>query len=111
MDDVIMTVFNSIALSSAVLKPTQDPAEQGRGVCMRGQNRGTTGQALLIHGRDLTVLNTLEEVCLLALVVLEDQGGHPPGHAGALSGTGRYLAYWDFSTFKTFCFISSLAAW
>lgn len=56
---------------------------------MRGQNRGTVGQALVIHDRDLMVLNTLEGVCLLALVLLEDQGGCPPDHVGALSGTGR----------------------
>lgn len=53
------------------------------------------------------VLNTLEEVFLLAL---EDQGGHPPDHAGVLARAGCCL-HWDFSTFKTFCFISSLAAW
>lgn len=57
------------------------------------------------------VLNTLEEVFLSGYILLEDQVGHPPDHAGALSGTGRYLTYWDFSIFKTFCFISSLAPW
>lgn len=78
---------------------------------MRGQNGGIVGQALVIHDREGTVLNTLEEVSLSDFFLLEDQGGHPPDHTGALSGTGCYLTHWDFSTFKTFCFISSLAAW
>lgn len=60
--------------------------------------------------QDIMVLNTLE-VCLLAFVLLEDQGSHLPGHAGALSETEHYLAHWDFSTFTNFCLISSLAAW
>lgn len=69
------------------------------------------GRALVLCDREVMVLNTLEEVFLSGFILLEDQGGHPPDHTGALSRTGRYLTYWDFSTFKTFCFISSLAAW
>lgn len=106
-----MTVFSLIAHSSAMLKPTQNPVERGKGVCVRAHNHGTTGQALVIHARDLTGLNTLEGDCLLSLVLLADQGGRPPDPASALSGTGRFLAPWDFATSKTFCFISSLAAW
>lgn len=69
------------------------------------------GQALVLHDREEMVLSTLEEVFLSGFILPEDQGGHPPDHTGALSGAGRYLTHWDFSTFKTFCFISSLAAW
>lgn len=57
------------------------------------------------------VLNTLEEAFLSGHTLLEDQGGHPPDHSGALSGTGCYLTLWDFSISKAFCFISSLAPW
>lgn len=69
------------------------------------------GHALRIHDRDVMVLNALEGVCLLALVLLEDQGDRPADHSSALSGTGCYLVHWEFSTSKTFCFISFLAAW
>lgn len=67
-------------------------------------------QALVMHDREGTVLNTLE-IFLSDYKLLEDQGSHPPDHAGALSGTGRYFIHWDFLIFKTFCFISSLAPW
>lgn len=49
------------------------------------------GQVLVMHDREGTVLNTLEEVLLSDYILLEDQGGHRPDHAGALSGTGHYL--------------------
>lgn len=68
-------------------------------------------QALVIHHREGTVLNTLEELFLSGYILLEGQGGHPPDRSGALSGTGCYITHWDFSIFKTFCFISSLAPW
>jgi len=62
-----MSGFNLIALFSAVLKPTDNPREQGKGGCVRGENCGTVGQALVIHGSDLMVLNTAEGDCVLAL--------------------------------------------
>lgn len=37
------------------------------------------GQALVMHDKEGTVLNTLEEV-FLSDILLEDQGGHPPDH-------------------------------
>lgn len=101
-------LFSLIALSSAVLRPCR--ARQ-RSLFMRGQNGGIVGQALVIHGREGMVLNTFEEVFLSGFILLEDQGGHPPDHTGALSGTEHYLTCWDFSTFKIFCLISSLGAW
>lgn len=104
LDDVIMTGFflSLTAFFSAVLKPIQDPVEQGKGVCTRRQNHGTAGQALVIHGRDIMVLNTLEEVCLLAFVLLEDQGSHLPGHAGTLSETALLSTLGLFNFYKFF---------
>lgn len=108
---LVMSVFSLITPSSDVLKPTKTPVERGEGLCVRGLNRGTVGQALVTHRKELTVLNTPGGAGLLALVLLVYQGGHPPDGTCVLSGTGCYVAHWDFSTSKTFCFISSFAAW
>lgn len=92
-----MIGFSSIALSSTVLEPTQDPVARRKGVheCIERSHHGpgthNTWQGLI------TVPNTLEKVCLLALVLLEGRGSHPPDHSGALCGAGHY---WEFSIFK-----------
>lgn len=75
---LVMSVFSLITPSSDVLKPTKTPVERGEGLCVRGLNRGTVRQALVTHGKELTVLNTPGGGGLLALVLFVYQGGHPP---------------------------------